>query len=210
MFEMPDWFAKSQGKFMPIDPMSPFQGPMGMPGIAPPPNLYGALSPAPAAPSMPSAGNWNLGGGQEGAGVAYGNPGPQSMASYTSPSAPEAPKDALGAYRAATAPAGGLGGSPSVPMPPRRPGGNWDTTTALEGENEPVTPERQIGTGHWMKNLEGMVDKNSLMGKLFAMKNPSAAPGSPAPPQGLLPQLYSMFSSPGAAPGIGPGLGGLW
>lgn len=136
------------------------------------------------------------------------------MPSVVSPEAPvSAPRPATAQFMAAKAPAGTLASPPIPPerplglgtsSPPAAPEGNlWDTYNQTGNPADFVRADkgqaapRQIGPGSWLPDASKMgnlIDKNSVVGRLLAMKNAKDAPGSEPPPTGLLPQLYRAFS----------------
>lgn len=120
---------------------------------------------------------------------------------------PRPPDSALSAYHAATAPTSGLG----APM---------QLSGATASTPPPYQPTQNVGTGSWFdpSKLGDLVDKNSVIGKLLAMRNPSAAPtpGQPREQEGLLPHLYHGLFGSGGQGGVfnmgalSGGLGGIF
>lgn len=135
-----------------------------------------------------------------------------SQPSPPPPVPPVRPSPALTAYRAARSPAGGLGGPPAPPMPPERPLGLgeppvnvWDQYNETGNPADfvradrgvaPMTTASAAGPGHWLPSASrfaDMIDRNSVVGKVMQMRNPTTRPDPQRPPDGLLPRLFGLF-----------------
>ncbi len=61
-----------------------------------------------------------------------------------------------------------------------------------ENQRNAGQEDRQVGPGSWMSKIGGMMDPNSLVGRMFAQRNPSAAPQQQRQPEGLLAPLFKQ------------------
>lgn len=166
------------------------------------PELWGEMNARGAAPNSGGM----LGGPMGGAGGFTQAPPSFAPQAFTMPPMP--PPRPQGAALASLLGNGQAGGLGNAPMPPPRPAqsaldapGDPMQLASAEGGPRPltITPERQVGIGSWLpERLGNMIDPNSLVGKLMALRNPSPAPGATPsaaqvanqPNMGLLPQLY--------------------
>lgn len=209
MFEMPDWVKQWQARG----------------GYSP--GAWGAPAPI-AAPDPNAAMRAMVMSGQADPGAASGGftnaptVGPDVSGFNSPPMPPVRPQS----FPTAAPAQSGFHAPASVPLPPPRPGGNWDTTVALEGDpaGQPdwaqqgaqeaaAADGRQVGPGSWFdpSKMGKMVDPNSIIGKMMSMRNPSAAPQAQGQPQGLLAPLFAdggMFGRDPTTPNNTTG--GLW